>query len=185
RETLLGERRTRAAWSPLLDERFLRCGAYVIPHGAFEWNRGNVKAFIPEGAPSGAPGAWHPEDALLVPMLHSDGSLLGILSVDEPASGRTPSDEELDVLAAVAAHAALALQSAQEAAEAGRHRSALEQLLQVSARLTESHDKDQVLREVVEAIHAALGFEKVSIDLLDREAGHFRATDAVGWTLED
>ena len=31
--------------------------------------------------------AWHPEDALFVPLRHSDGHLLGILSVDEPNSG--------------------------------------------------------------------------------------------------
>jgi PAS domain S-box-containing protein len=118
-------------------------------------------------------------------MLHSDGALLGIISVDEPANGLRPRDEELDVLAAVAAHAALALQNVQEAGEAARHRSALEQLLQVSARLTDAHDEAQVLREVVHAIHGALGFEKVSIDLLDGETGRFSPTHAFGWDLDD
>ena len=35
-------------------------------------------------------------------MRHSDGHLLGILSVDEPVSRRRPTDEELDVLVSLA-----------------------------------------------------------------------------------
>ena len=46
------------------------------------------------------PDAWHPEDVLLVPLKTSDGSLLGVMSVDEPDSLRRPDDGELDVLVA-------------------------------------------------------------------------------------
>jgi FOG: GAF domain len=49
-----------------------------------------------------------------VPLTRNDGHLLGILSVDEPVSGCVPSDEELEVLVALAEHVALALESAQE-----------------------------------------------------------------------
>ena len=52
------------------------------------------------------PWLWHPEDELFVPFYASDGTLLGIFSVGEPRSGRRPSDEELDVLVAMAEHAA-------------------------------------------------------------------------------
>lgn len=40
------------------------------------------------GAPD--PGSWHPLDSLFAPMYHSSGTLLGILSVDRPESGRRP-----------------------------------------------------------------------------------------------
>ena len=60
------------------------------------------------------PTAWHPDDALFTPMRGADGALLGILSVDEPISGRKPSGDEIDVLVAVSEHAALAVQAAQE-----------------------------------------------------------------------
>ena len=53
-------------------------------------------------ATTAAQDAWHPEDALMVPLHHSDGPLLGIMAVDEPVSGRQPTDEELDVLVALA-----------------------------------------------------------------------------------
>ena len=64
----------------------------------------------------GGADAWHPDDALFLPMRHSDGHLLGILSVDEPRHRPRPTDEELDVLVALADHAAQAVQAAQEAA---------------------------------------------------------------------
>ena len=71
-------------------------------------------------------------------MRGADGRLLGILSVDEPISGRKPSGDEIDVLVAVSEHAALAVQTAQEATRAKANRDALERLLAVSASLNES-----------------------------------------------
>src|ERR671938_282336 len=114
REALLGDARDLASLQPLLDERFLRRGAYLIPHEHFDW-AADVATFVPDIEPTDDPDAWHPEDALMVPMRHTAGHLLGILSVDEPRSGRKPSEEELDVLVSVAEHAALAVESAQAA----------------------------------------------------------------------
>ena len=71
--------------------------------------------------------------------------MLGIMSVDEPISGLRPSDDDLAVLAALAAHAAQAVQDTLAAAEAARHRTALEQLLRVSARLTQTMSIDAIL----------------------------------------
>src|SRR5438045_9426148 len=94
-------------------------------------------------------------------MLSADGEPLGILSVDEPTSRRRPSDEELDVLVALAEHAALAVQAAQESAEAARHRLALERLLGVSSRLTSQPRVDEILRAVCSGVVDALGFQNV------------------------
>jgi diguanylate cyclase (GGDEF)-like protein len=183
REALLGDARDLESWRPLLDERFLRRGAYFIPHEEHVW-RDDVAYFVPDLKPQDEPDAWHPEDALLVPMRRSDGELSGILSVDEPSSGRRPSDEELDVLVAVAEHAALAVESAQEAAEASRHRAALEHLLRVSSRLADSLTPDDILQAVCESIRDALGFGNVAIELVGAE-GRLVARAAVGWELGD
>jgi PAS domain S-box-containing protein len=113
-------------------------------------------------------------------MLASDGELLGIISVDEPLSGGAPSDEELDVLVAVAAHAARAIEAAREAAETARHQSALEQLLRVSSHLAGPHGMDEVLQSVCEGIWTALGFRLVVIELADREADRFVPRAAAG-----
>src|ERR671929_49684 len=182
REALLGDARGLASWQPLLDERFLRRGAYLIPHELFDW-AADVATFVPDIEPTDDPDAWHPEDALMVPMRHTAGHLLGILSVDEPRSGRKPTDEELDVLVAVAEHAALAVESAQAAADAARHQAALEQLLRVSSRLSETLDAREIFQSVCESVRDALGFQHVAIELVEPATGRLCARAAVGWSL--
>jgi diguanylate cyclase (GGDEF)-like protein len=185
REVLMGTVREWKDWEPLLEDCFLRRGAYFIEHDSFDWTTVEQTSFIPDIEPSDDPLAWHPEDALIVPLKRSDGEPLGMISVDEPASGRKPTDEELDVLVAVAAHAALAVEAAQEQVRADRHRDALEHLLRVSAQVTESRSIESILGSVCEGIRGALGFEKVSIDLPDPDTGRLCARAAVGWTLAE
>ncbi len=185
RETLLGDARGWDVWGAVLDNRFLHRGTYLVPHGTFDWNEIAPNSYVPEVKANEAAEAWHPEDALLVPLRHSDGHLLGILAVDEPVSGMRPGDDELDVLVAVAEHAALALQSAQEAAIGARHRAALEQLLDVSSQLTETFTIDAILQAVCNGIHEALGFESVSIDLPEADTGRLAPRACYGWDIND
>ena len=125
-------------WLVALHERFERRGAYFVPHGAIDWDDpAHGARYVPE-LHSDVHDAWVPGDELFVPCRHSDGHLLGIISVGEPISGKRPSDEQLDLLVAMASLAAHALQSAQEAVEAARHRTALEQLFTISSRLPET-----------------------------------------------
>jgi diguanylate cyclase (GGDEF)-like protein len=186
RALLLGQARGYEEWEPLLDERFNCRGAYVVLHGEYDWSDEiDGHSYVPDAKPGDGEDAWHPEDALFLPMRHTDGHLLGILSVDEPASGRRPTDEELDVLVALAGHAALAVQSAQEAENAGRHRLALELLLGVSSRLTGEPAADEILRAVCSGIRDALGFQNVLAALCEPESGRLDPRAAVGWSIED
>jgi diguanylate cyclase (GGDEF)-like protein len=186
RAHLLGQVRGIAAWQPLLDERFRRRGAYVVNAGEYDWSAETDDAtYIPDVEPGTGDDAWHPEDALFVPLRHSGGHLLGILSVDEPVSRRRPSDEELDVLVALAEHAALAVQAAQESAEAARHRVALERLLGVSSRLTAQPRVDELMRAVCSGVRDALGFQIVLATLHDEATGRLDPRAAVGWRLEE
>ncbi|HEY0387691.1 MAG TPA: diguanylate cyclase [Gaiellales bacterium] len=183
-EQLLGTRGGWKEWAPLLDERFRRRGAYFVRAGEHDWS-GDMLVVTPDIPISDDPDAWHPEDALFVPLTRSDGHLLGILSVDEPASGMRPQDADLEVLVALAEHVSLALESAQEAARSARYRRALERLLQISSRLTETLSIDAVLQSVAEGIADALGYAKVSIDLPSPETGVLTPRCAVGWSLAD
>jgi PAS domain S-box-containing protein len=179
RKALLGQVRQVADWTPLLDERFLQRGAYLVPEGEFDWaDRG---AFTPSLPQTEDPTGWHPEDALFAPMRDPDGNLLGILSVDEPLSGRRPTGDEIDVLVAVSEHAALAVQSAQEASRAQANREALQRLLAVSARLNETSDTRELLEHVCNAISEALGFERVAVQLLNDSSGRHETAAAAGF----
>ena len=104
---LLGNARPGDDWTVLLSERFERRGAYDVPSGAVDWDSLGP-SYVPQGGRSCHPDAWDPEDALFVPMRDQRGLLLGIISVDEPVSGRRPTDDELDVLVSLVDHAALA-----------------------------------------------------------------------------
>ncbi len=178
RETLLGQVRQVEEWEPLLDDRFLERGVYHVRAGEFDWDGHSGTTYTPDREASDDPDAWHPHDALFAPMRGADGSLLGILSVDEPRSGRRPNGEEIDVLVAVSEHAAIAVQSAQEAARAKANRDALQRLLEVSTHLNESNDTNTLLRLVCSAISEALGFEKVAVQLLADDGRHHTAAAA-------
>jgi len=129
-----------SAWLPLLDERHARHGAIWVPAGSHEWDPG-VAGWSPAPNASLDLEAWAAGDELLLPLRASDGEVLGVLSVDEPLSGRRPDDGEVRVLMAVADHAGLALEQAAghawwvadgaepEAAEAPEHRLAAVMLL--------------------------------------------------------
>jgi diguanylate cyclase (GGDEF)-like protein len=184
RAALLGVSRRHEEWTPVFDDRFLRRGAYFLPHGAVSWDDASP-SYVPDLPVTADPDAWHPEDALFVIMRDPDGSVLGIVSVDEPVSARRPTDEELDVLVAVAEHAALAVQGAQEATRARRHRRALEQLLTVSSRLAETSSIDVILPAVCTAIRDALDFANVSVELVDARTGRLETRAAVGWAPDD
>jgi signal transduction histidine kinase len=60
------------------------------------------------------PEAWHPLDALYVPLPGPTGGLIGVLSVDEPADGRRPDVLSRQMLELFAVQAGLAIHHAQE-----------------------------------------------------------------------
>jgi diguanylate cyclase (GGDEF)-like protein/PAS domain S-box-containing protein len=118
-------------WSPMLDPRFLRSGAFFIPAEALQWDE-EIKCYTPQldAVDADDPMAWQADDALFVTLDGTDGRRFGVISVDEPVSGRRPDDQLLEVLTGVAAHAAQAIESADQLARLqgtlARHRAVLE-----------------------------------------------------------
>jgi diguanylate cyclase (GGDEF)-like protein len=172
REALTGSVYDWDSWRPLLDPKFMRAGAYFIPNEAFDWSDDVGERFVPDYAPTvDGPEGWHPNDELFVPLERADGELIGIMSFGEPVDGRRPDDEKLAVAVALASHAGLALEAAQERARSERHQAGLEQLLRVSSQLPQTLSTEAMLTSVCEGISAALGFQKVMIELLDPATG--------------
>jgi diguanylate cyclase (GGDEF)-like protein len=184
RSVLLGNTRPGDDWTVLLSERFERRGAYVVQSGAVDWDSLGP-SYVPQGERPSGPDAWDPEDALFVAMRDQQGSLLGIISVDEPVSGRRPTDDDLDVLVALADHAALALEAARESAQSTRHQRALEELLDVSSRITGETSNVEILRRVCTGIRDALDFSNVCAALVDAETGTVVPQAAAGWDIKE
>jgi diguanylate cyclase (GGDEF)-like protein len=186
RDALLGSIYDWDSWKPLLHPSFLRAGTYFIPNDAFDWSQDTGSRFVPTGGPLiDGPDGWHPNDELFVPLERSDGQIVGIMSFGDPLNGLRPSDEQLAVAVALASHAALALETAQERERLQRHQTGLEQLLRVSSQLPQTMSTEAMLSSVCEAVREALGFEKVLIQLLDEGGELLRAAAAAGWADED
>ena len=186
RAALLGQTSSAGDWEPLLDPRFERRGAFLIEHGAFDWSQDRLTSYIPPARPGADSGDWHPEDALFVPLRSASREILGILSVDEPADGRRPTDEQLDLVVGVSQHAALALEHAQDAAAAERQRAAVDHLLRLTASLAERRTIDEMLAAVCVGVRDALGFEKVTVSLEDeRRPGTLTMRADVGMTGDE
>jgi len=191
RRVLLGTARSWESWQALLDPRFERGGAYLIPEGEFEWDTEGTVSYVPPAAGRLVPAEdhagedWHPEDALLVPMRAATGRLLGVVSVDDPIGGHRPSDAQLEVLSAVCDHAALAVEHAQATAEADRHRTAVQHLLRVSARLTGRRSVEDMLLAVCGGIRDALGFRRVIVSLTDGPDHRLTIRSSIGWSRDE
>lgn len=185
RAALLGSVYDWSSWTPLLDPKFSRAGAFFIPNDAFDWSLDVGDRYVPASAHAvEGPDAWHPGDELFVPLEDSQGRILGIMSFGDPLDGRRPNDERLDVACALASHAALALEAAQENVEAKRHQAGLEQLLRVSSSLPQTLSTEAMLTSVCEGVAEALGFAKVLIQLVEG-AGLLRPAAAAGLSTDE
>ena len=100
RRTLLGTVSPWAEWEPRWapDYRARRGGLAARRRlaGSDESAR-----WTPRPAAAPGPDGWHPDDMLLLPLRGQDGDILGVVSVDQPASGRRPDDEQITSLMTV------------------------------------------------------------------------------------
>jgi diguanylate cyclase (GGDEF)-like protein len=182
---LMGQTSRRADWDPLLSPRFLSHGAYFIESGGYDWSRDGLRAYTPDIEIVDDARAWHPDDALMVPLRSASGEVLGILSVDEPVTGRRPDQFELEMLSAVAAHVAITVELVQSNDEASRHRAAVEHLLRVSSQLAGRNSAEEMLDAVCDGIREALGFQKVMVFLADHAGSRLVPLAGVGFSAEE
>jgi diguanylate cyclase (GGDEF)-like protein len=153
--TVLGDEEARALlldsvnpwheWEALLgsEHEHEREGAIWLPSGSYDWG-GETLLWVPSAVASIGPDAWDPDDMLLLPLRDGSGEILGVVSVDQPLSGRRPRDADLTCLMAVCDHAALALAQVQRdtihAAAAAAGRRSAEMTLDAVTLLAETLD---------------------------------------------
>ncbi len=98
--------------------------SYYIPHDRTPPEFQNI-AFgsVPRLTPATKPGDWHEDDYLFVPLIGSGGQSLGIMSLDDPRSGRAPDLLTIETVEIFANQSALAIENARLYEEA-EHRAA-------------------------------------------------------------
>ena len=132
-------------------------------------------------APSGAGRLACRRRAVRAAARRPTAGSLGLLSLDEPPTAAAPSDGALDGARGGRRDAASAIEHGQHAAEAARHRAAVEHLLRVSAELTTQLARTEMLGAVCEGIRDALGFEKAAVFLDEEGDGRLVPAASVGF----
>lgn len=179
-QALLGTTVSAEYWQSVLDPRFDEDGVYFVREGEVEWTERDGPFYIAPELRAEAPGSaehWHAEDALMAPMRSAGGELLGVVSVDDPLSGRRPDQITRQALAAVANHTGLAIEQRQSDARAAAHTTALEELFAVATRIAETLEPVPALHMICAAVRDVLGFQDVAL-ALRRGEGDLVSVDA-------
>jgi diguanylate cyclase (GGDEF)-like protein len=119
-------------------------------------------------------GRWTAEHGLVVELLDIAGRRLGFLSVDAPASGLLPDDDEMEQLEVFARQAQAGLQGAQLHEQVRRQRDAAEALGAVGKVVSGSLDLGEVLKRCCDAVVEHSVGDRVSVYLYDDITGGFR-----------
>ena len=158
----------------LMQERYLVGQSYFIPAEGAEGLPADLPVYrATSELPEGGPAAWHPDDLLLVPIYGTERRLLGLMSVDQPRSGRRPSPDIIDALEFFANQAAFSIENfrlieriQREAEATRRERDRLAQLHMVASEIQRAPDVAARLQVVADGIHLA-GWQRVVITLRD------------------
>ncbi|MDA8116144.1 MAG: diguanylate cyclase [Actinomycetota bacterium] len=73
--------------------------SYLIDHTRFPIPDELVAALsVPEVRSDWKPGMWHPLDSLTIPLYDDEGTLIGLISIDEPVNGLFPEPYHVEAL---------------------------------------------------------------------------------------
>jgi len=102
----------RTQFESWLQDKFRIGRSYFIGHETKFWAAHDPEGVTPDLGERRA-GEWHAEDVLFVPLRVKDGTVIGYLSVDDPADRRRPGKETVEALEILAMHAVVALQNSE------------------------------------------------------------------------
>ena len=134
-------------------------GVFFLPEESRLWADLD-DVFTPELPPNEDPDAWLSGDGLLVFLSDSDGAPLAFLSMDQPASGRRPTDDDLRLLRAICSHAEQALESTKRSEAAAENARILSLLLQTSPALSSCSTTAELFDMASRTVVPHLGFER-------------------------
>ncbi|HEY8601639.1 MAG TPA: GAF domain-containing protein, partial [Thermomicrobiales bacterium] len=165
-----------AFYDRLLAPRFRLGGIQYIPHDIDRRATfGGDWSVVRQPTPiSWQPGQWHPEDALIVPLRGRDGSLLGVIYVDEPLDGRVPDLEKAAMLELFGRQAALAIENADLYAQIQRDLRRQKALREVIEHVSGELDLDRLLEQLLADAVDLLGGDAGAFGLFDRDRGTSR-----------
>jgi len=161
----------------IMREEYRISHSYFFPHQrAEDWMQG-LHVYTPSASgEEWEDGRWHEEDMLIVPLRSSEGTIIGILSVDDPRDGRVPSRSTIEALEIFANQAAVAIENAQlyqaqleQGQLMARRAEQLSNLLDFGNVLKAEMDVGEVCQEIALAAHDQMDYNLVALNLIDAE----------------
>ncbi|HEY0547682.1 MAG TPA: PAS domain S-box protein [Pyrinomonadaceae bacterium] len=114
---------------------------------------------------------WYAGDELLVPLITQQGEYIGVISLDDPRSGRAPDRQSVLPVVALARQVTQLL-AQQQAAEALAQQFEREAMInRISGAVRRSLDQTEVFRTAVREIGSYLGVDRCTLFMSDEEAG--------------
>ncbi len=145
--------------------------SYFIPH-EYADNFSDIVSVTSKSVEDYAPGGWHPDDALIVPLFSPrKQELLGFLSLDDPVDGKKPTRQSIEIAELFANQAAIAIDNARLFEEREAEHRALEEAIallredleqiregDLRVRVRSEHEKLQPIGEAINGLAATMSW---------------------------
>jgi len=144
----------------ILNEKYKMSNSYFIPE--------EDNPLIKKVLPGSSVGEWKSLDALIVP-LRIKGKIIGILSLDEPISGKRPTEESLKSIEIFADQASLAIENEKIIKKEMRFAQKLKILNNISRELSKLVDLENLFYRIPELIRETYNLPFVGLGIFDGE----------------
>ena len=170
-------------WTVLLEPGWLvGTVSYLIPPEApATW------ADIPDIPVSDEPDAWTADHGLVVKLLDGDDDIVGFLAVDEPRSGRLPTEDTVETLEVFAVQAQVAFANARLYTVAQHQAQTMAKLFDVAKMMASTPEFAQVVPSIVRAVQERIDTVEVSVIRVygDTALLHYAGPDRPGLVLRE
>jgi diguanylate cyclase (GGDEF)-like protein len=178
-DALMGTTLARSSFKRILTEAPQRVpSVFFLPEEAGFW--GDLEeVYTPALTPVEHDNAWLAGDGILAFLSDADGAPLAFVSMDEPASGLRPSDDDLRLISAICSHAESALESAQRKERVAENARVLSLLLETSPALLSCSTTAELFEMAGRTVVPHLGFERFAAYSVEDESCVLSSTR--GW----
>ncbi len=176
----------------IFSEKFKVGESFYIPHDQTPWReRGVVSKMKLDQTKD-----WHPDDFLFIPLYGAQRKIIGIISVDDPLDGKSPTAESLAPVELFATQAAIAIENARLYEQISHYAGLLESrveektrkreaLLETSYRLRETTSWKKGMKIILEGITKWLGFENAELFLINESRRTLENIAVIGEEKKD
>ena len=152
----------------LLKSAYQHGQSYYIPHTHFQKNKRLREYIETYGKKIGVQGrkkrgTWHSDDVFLTPIKTSDGKFLGIVSVDNPADRKVPSEEIISLMETFSTYASIAIENIRRLQSEKETTKRMNAIHNISKIIGQILDLKTLYRETIHIIRDRFGYSNIAI----------------------